>query len=238
MQRQQIIFIDGLPGSGKSTAAGEIGRRLRGSRIFLESQPDHPLLVGVPDQQGAAFADIHEVHSADSFAVAALQKLEGFLNTAKQDVHHVFESHPMQSTVRVLVQLDAPEAAIVKFWSDLQDRLELARPRLLYFQEHEPRQALAEIFRKRGPTWENYVVEAFARYPWTKARHLSGLDAVFMAIEAYSGLMDRLVASWRFPRLTLAARPQNYQQRTNVLVEWVCKSASVANSTRPGSMGD
>src|SRR5262249_16012645 len=159
MQRPQITFIDGLPGSGKSTAAAEHGRRLLGSRVFLESQPDHPLLVGVPDAQGAAFADIHEVHSPDSFPIPALQNLQGFLNTAKHGVQYVFESHPMQSTVRVLVQLDAPEATIVKFWSDLQDRLELAKPRLLYFQESEPRQAFEEIIRKRGPTWENYVVE-------------------------------------------------------------------------------
>src|SRR5262249_8340782 len=54
--------------------------------------------------------------------------LEGFLNAAQQDAQYVFESHPMQSTVRVLVQLDAPETMIVKFWSDLQDRLKLAKP--------------------------------------------------------------------------------------------------------------
>jgi hypothetical protein len=66
MRRPQIVFIDGLPGSGTSTAAAEIGRRLLGSRVFLESHPDHPLLVGVPDEQGAAFADIHEVHSPES----------------------------------------------------------------------------------------------------------------------------------------------------------------------------
>jgi hypothetical protein len=224
MQRPQIVFIDGLPGSGKSTAAAEIGRRLLGSRVFLESQPDHPLLVGVPDAQGAAFADVHEVHSADSLAVVALQKLEAFLNTAEKGVQYVFESHPMQSTVRVLVQLDAPETMIMKFWSDLQDRLEFAKPRLLYFHENHPRQALKDIIRKRGPTWENYMVEAFNRYPWTKVRNLSGVDALFAAIEEYSGLMDRLAASWRFPLLTLGARPQNYQQRTNTVIEWVGKS--------------
>ena len=227
MQEARIVFIDGLPGSGKSTAAIEVGRRFSGSRVFLESEPNHPLLVGVPDEQGAAFADIHEVHSAQSFAVAALQKLEGFLNAAQQDAQYVFESHPMQSTVRVLVQLDAPETMIMKFWSDLQDRLKLAKPRLLYFRENDPRQALEDIMRKRGPTWENYMVQAFSRYPWTKARNLSGSEAVFAAIEEYSGLMDRLAESWRFPLLMLTARPQDYQQRTNALIEWAGKLSSL-----------
>ena len=58
---------------------------------------------------GAAFADIHEQHSADSFATAALGRLDAFLTRAESGVLYVFESHPIQSTVRVLFQIDAPE---------------------------------------------------------------------------------------------------------------------------------
>jgi hypothetical protein len=221
MPRSQIVFIDGLSGSGKSTTAVEIGRRFLCSRVFLESQPGHPLLVGVPDERGAAFANIHEVHSVESFAAVALAKLEAFLKTAEDDVQYVFESHPLQSTVRVLRQLDAPETMVMEFWSDLQDRLEFAKPRLLYFQEDDPRQALIDIIRKRGPAWENYVVEAFNRYPWTRARNLSGIEAMFEAIGEYSALIDRLAALWRFPLLTLTARPQSYQERTKTLIEWL-----------------
>ena len=109
IQRRQILFVDGLPGSGKSTAAAEIGRRCPDSRVFREMHPNHPLLVGVPDRgMGAAFGTIHEVHTADSFATMALEKLDAFLEEAGSDVRYVFESHPLQSTVRVLFQLDAP----------------------------------------------------------------------------------------------------------------------------------
>jgi hypothetical protein len=55
---------------------------------------------------GAAFGTIHQVHTADSFATMALQKLDAFLETAGRDERYVFESHPLQSTVRVLLQLD------------------------------------------------------------------------------------------------------------------------------------
>jgi hypothetical protein len=77
--------------------------------------PDHPLLVAAPDQIGAAFAGIHEKHSADSFPAAALGKLDAFLKSAETDVLYVFESHPIQSTVRVLFQLDAPQTTILQF---------------------------------------------------------------------------------------------------------------------------
>jgi len=204
----QILFIDGLPGSGKSMAAEAVGRHLPHSRIFLESAPDHPLLAATPDRMGAAFADIHKIHSWDSFAAAALWKLESFLETAGRDVLHVFESHPIQSTVRVLFQLDAPQTSILQFWSDLQDRLAFLQPRLIYFQENTPLQAMKGIARKRGPAWESYLIEALKQSRWMHARTLSGAEGVYEMLVVYADLINRLAGLWRFPVLTLPARPQ------------------------------
>jgi hypothetical protein len=217
----QILFIDGLPGSGKSMAAEAVGRHLPHSRVFLESAPDHPLLAATPDRMGAAFADIHEIHSWDSFAAAALGKLESFLKTAGCDVLYVFESHPIQSTVRVLFQLDAPQTSILQFWSDLQDRLAFVQPRLIYFQENTPLQAMKDIARKRGPAWESYLIEALKQSRWMHARALSSAEGVYEMLVAYADLINRLAGLWRFPVLTLPARPQNYEVRTDAMIKWV-----------------
>jgi len=224
--RPQILFIDGLPGSGKSMAAKAVGGSVSDSRVFVESAPNHPLLVGTPDRMGAAFADIHEIHSADSFAAAALGRLESFLEGAGHDVLYVFESHPIQSTVRVLFQLDAPQTKISQFWSNLQDRLAMAQPRLIYFHERNPLQALKEINRKRGPTWESYLVEALEQSPWMRARALSGVEGADQMLVAYADLIDQLAELWRFPILKLPARPENYEARTDVLTKWVMVPAT------------
>ena len=221
IQRPRILFVDGLPGSGKSTAAREIGRRCSDSRVFLESHPNHPLLVGAPDGMGAAFGTIHQVHTADSFATMALQKLDAFLGNAGSDVRCVFESHPLQSTVRVLLQLDAPEPAVLKFWCYLQDLLAPVEPWLLYFRESDPGQAMEAIFRARGLAWQNYVIEALGQSPWMKERGLSGVSGVLEMFRHYAAFIDQLVESWRFPMLALVARPESYEGRTNALVEWV-----------------
>ena len=224
--RPQILFIDGLPSSGKSMAAKAVGGSVSDSRVFVESAPNHPLLVGAPDRMGAAFADIHEIHSADSFAAAALGRLESFLEGAGHDVLYVFESHPIQSTVRVLFQLDAPQTKISQFWSDLQDQLAMAQPRLIYFHERNPLQALKEINRKRGPTWESYLVEALEQSPWMRARALSGVEGADQMLVAYADLIDQLAELWRFPILKLPARPENYEARTDVLTKWVMVPAT------------
>jgi hypothetical protein len=223
--RPQILFIDGLPGSGKSMAAEAVGGYLS-SRIFLESAPDHPLLVGTPDRMGAAFADIHEMHSGDSFAAAALGRLESFLEIAGCDVLFVFESHPIQSTVRVLFQLNAPQTTILQFWSDLQDRLAFVQPRLIYFQESNPLQAVKKIARMRGPAWERYLIEALEQSPWMQARALSGVEGTDQMLVEYADLIDQLADLWRFPILKLPARPESYEARTDALTKWVMAPAA------------
>jgi hypothetical protein len=146
--------------------------------------------------------------------------LDSFLETAARDVPFVFESHPIQSTVRVLFQLDAPQIAIFQFWSDLQDRLAFAQPRLIYFQENNPRQAMKDIARKRGPAWESYLIEALKQSPWMHARALSGVEGVYEMLVEYADLIDGLAGLWRFPMLTLPARPEDYDVRTDALVKW------------------
>ena len=86
----------------------------------------------------------------------ALRKLDAFLENAGSEERYVFESHPFQSTVRVLLQLDASEPAILKFWSDLQDRLALVEPWLLYFRESDPGQAIEVMFQQRGLAFQSY----------------------------------------------------------------------------------
>ena len=216
----QILFIDGLPGSGKSTAAKAVGDRLPDCRVFAESAPNHPLLVGTPDAMGAAFANIQEVHSADSFANAALERLETFFKVARCDVLYVFESHPIQSTARVLFQLDAPQTAILQFWSDLQDRLAFAQPRLILFEEDDPLRAFETINRERGANWMQYVLEAFEHYPWMQARDLTGFQGINQMILAYADLLNRLADQWRFPMLKLPARPDSYELREDALTKW------------------
>ncbi len=219
--RPHILFIDGLPGSGKSMAAKAVGGYLPNSRVFGETAQNHPLLVAAPDRMGAAFADIHEIHSADSFAAAALGRLESFLESAGCDVLYVFESHPIQSTVRVLFQLDAPPTTILQFWSDLQDRLAFVQPRLIYFQESNPLQAIKEIAQMRGPTWESYLIETLKQSPWMQARALSGVEGADQMLVEYAGLVDQLADLWRFPMLKLPARRENYEARTDALTKWV-----------------
>src|SRR5712675_335823 len=121
---------------------------------------------------GAAFADIGESHSWDSFAAAALGKLEAFLESAGCDELYVFESHPIQHGAGAF-SVGRASNVDTTVWSDLQDRLAVAQPRLIYFQERDPLQAVKDIARNRGPAREAYLIDALKQSPWMHARALS-----------------------------------------------------------------
>jgi len=108
----------------------------------------------------------------------------------------------------------------LQFWSDLQDRLAFVQPRLIYFQENTPLQAMKGIARKRGPAWESYLIEALKQSRWMHARTLSGAEGVYEMLVVYADLINRLAGLWRFPVLTLPARPQKYEVRTDAMIKW------------------
>jgi len=120
----------------------------------------------------------------------------------------------------VLFQLDPSQTTILEFWSDLHDRLVFVQPRLIYFQENNPLQAVKEIARKRGPAWERYLIEALEPSPWMRARALSGVEGANQMLVEYADVVDQLAEFWRFPMLTLPARPENYEARTDALTKW------------------
>jgi hypothetical protein len=225
--RPHILFIDGLPGSGKSMAAEAVGGSLSNSRIFLETAPNHPLLVAAPDRMGAAFADIHKIHSGDSFAAAALGRLESFLESAGCDVLYVFESHPIyRARFGCFFSWTRRLRRCCGFGRILQDRLASAQSRLIYFRESNPLQAMKEIARKRGPIWESYLIEALKQSPWMQARALSGAEGAYEMLVEYANVINRLADLWRFPMLTLPARPENYEARRDALTKWIVGPAA------------
>jgi hypothetical protein len=73
----------------------------------------------------------------------------------------------------------------------------------------------------RGPAWESYLVEAFEKSPWMRARALSGVEGADRMFVAYADLLDQLAGLWRFAMLKLPARPESYKARTDALTRWV-----------------
>jgi hypothetical protein len=217
-------FIEGLPGSGKSSAAEFVATQLQVAKLpcklFQEMTPEHPLRVGELDEIGAAMADIHLRYKPQEFANLALAKYQALAKASA-----VFESFPIQSHLRVLFQMNASPKLLWSFWDELQETIATAHPRLIYFQESLRGETLRAATAKRGQEWLQYIVKALEPSPYAQAHGLVGPERITRMLDAYGEFSDEVATRWRYPKLVLESLPISYSDREGLIRDWIQASS-------------
>jgi hypothetical protein len=219
MRDTKLIFIDGLPGLGKTTTALWLAPRLRAAQanvnLLLESQPGHPLNVGgdslpAGDVTGDAF---FRHYTVESFIQESMDRWRSFVLSASSaadasaaDVITVLDSYPYQNAVRILLQLDAARERIEAYIDEVEALTASWRPALIYFAhldaEHMVRH-FSDIASQRGEAWRNYVITLMGQAPYAASHGLEGFDGVLAFLADYKQLTDALVERSRLPHVVL-----------------------------------
>jgi hypothetical protein len=213
MRDTKLIFVEGLPGSGKTTTVSWPASRLQSERLivnlFLEHQPEHPLNVGghlhpTGYTTGEAF---FRRYTSASFVQESLQRWQAFVHTALQaEAISVLDSYPFQNTVRLLLQLNATPDCIREYASQVEALVMPLQPVLMYFNHWDLIHAfhnLSHISAQRGKAWTDYVVDLVTHCPYAMARHLEGFSGALAVIRDYKQLTDSLLGQSRCPRIVL-----------------------------------
>ena len=213
MHDTKLIFVEGLPGSGKTTTASWLASRLHAERLlvrlFLEHQPEHPLNVGGtlhPSGETTGEAFFHR-YAPESFVDESLQRWQAFVRDALQtDAISVLDSYPFQNTVRVLLQLNATPDCLHAYARQVEALVLPLQPVLIYFTHRDLTQAfhhLSRISTQRGTAWTDYMVELVTHCPYAMARRLEGFSGALAVLSAYKQLTDSLLHHSHLPRLVL-----------------------------------
>ena len=213
MRDTQLIFVEGLPGLGKTTTASWLAARLRAEhlpvRLYLESQPEHPINVGgdlhpAGDVTGETY---FQRYRPASFIQESLQRWQAFVDDAMQaDAISVLDSYPFQNSIRILLQMDAALDDMREYAAQVETLVMPLRPALIYFSHRDMAhtiQHFSEIGAQRGEAWMDYVARLIARCPYGTARHLEGTSGVLAFIRDYKQLTDALLRESRLPRIIL-----------------------------------
>lgn len=216
----QIVLIDGLPGSGKSTACGKVTEDLKmlghQATSIYETQQDHPLHVIPTDETGAAWADIHLRIDADSFVSQSLERWKALLSD-KQRPTYVIESFPFQSFIRVLFQMDTPADRIQDHWNHWLETITGNQASFIYFKEPNPRELFEMACAVRGIEWTSYMCQSCEQMPYAHSRGWLGKNAVVGVLSEYAALIDQLVDAIPIPTLVVESQPQDYSQRDTTI---------------------
>jgi len=213
----RLIFVEGLPGSGKSTTAGHVVTRLRQvglvAQLIPEIQPDHPLNVGgeLHPAGRTTGEELFRRYTVEAYVAESLQRWQAFVASAGAvPVVNVLDSYPYQNAARVLLQLDSPTQTIQTYARDVEAMIRPLAPTLIYLQSGPGAEALAAASAARGPEWSAYVVALATNCPYALHRRLAGLEGAMAVLNAYDTLLHELLDSSGLPRLELEHCSQDW----------------------------
>jgi hypothetical protein len=218
MVEARIVFIDGLPGSGKSTTAQYVARELKQRRIpcrlLRERETDHPLNVGgdLHPSGSTTGARLFAAYTIDSFVEESLARWHAFVAEAMHSARvTVLDSYPFQNSLRVLLQMDADPVTLAAYQSSVEDAAAGLDPVLIYLDAGDAERTLRAIAEERGPAWTDYAIAVVTECPYASSRRLHGIDGAVAILHSYKLLLDECVARFRFPKLVLSSCHRPWQ---------------------------
>lgn len=210
MRSTKLVFVEGMPGSGKSTTAWRIADMLQGrgyaSKLYRERQPDHPLNVGGDTHPSGSCTgeEFYRSYSPEAFIKESLARWESFVaEMLCEKSIAVLDSYPFQNSARVLLQLDASFERISNYAAQVEALVAPLNPVLIYLESGDPAKAFCDTCKKRGAEWTDYVVQVVGGCPYAEARKLNGVSAVAELLTVYKKLSDILLEQSSVPRLIL-----------------------------------
>jgi thymidylate kinase len=186
-----VIFVEGVPGAGKSTTAQLLARQLafhgRPARWIYEEEAPNPF---VPEMPAAGF------RTWEDFGEAHVERWRAFareIAVAPETV--IVESFLLQRPVFTMLRRDASPTIIEALVNRFATTVAALRPRLVHLFHSDPERAWRAVAAKRGAAYVAGTVERSAEWPFIQSRGLAGLDGVLAYWRAHAALCDAMV-SW------------------------------------------
>ncbi len=194
LQELNIVFFEGVPGSGKSTQAQwiEVNLIRQGYDVCWRHEGDvqHPLNWWEPEPDfdfQTYLLDVENTmqHSRDRWRDFTQQVQQN--NTLT-----LLEAWPFLNCVSVFVMADVPESALFDYWSDIRKMLSPLNTKLIYFVQPDLRAALNRVNEIRGDAWQKNLYGLMERIPFCANRGLVGFECVATLWETHQAVIRRM----------------------------------------------
>ena len=200
----RIIFIDGLPGAGKTTMATWLAHELRtrgySACVVLEGDDPHPLHAFWT--WGDGFVEGEVISQPFDPAIFSERLIERFCAFVAElaSAHHigVVEAYPFQSVVRAHLRMGATPDDVTACFDEIVAVIAAASPLLVLIDHADARRLFTRTLAERGERFACYFIGSIERSPYGRKQRLAGLDGVLAFYETYAAEVERLVRRWPY----------------------------------------
>jgi hypothetical protein len=241
----QLILIEGMIGSGKTTTAMRVGdwleRQGENARVFCEGAADHPIRTRAEDRLRAAAgpqalgrpgssADGGAGSSPRAYADDQWRQLAERCLRDRQAI--ILEGSFLQNSVMPAFIDGAPGRTVNEIFTRVQRQAAPVEPLLVYLRPADIGAAIERVHRVRGEPWSSRNVAFVESSTWARRRNLRGQDAVVRLYQAWEPVAARLYSRYPFPKILLTD-PQRDWAATLARICAAVRSAQRGGKPRP-----
>jgi len=211
-----LVFVEGLPGSGKSTTAQWIAHEMevrgRPSRWIYEEEMPHPVL-GTMSGPYTSWKDL------------LTRRLSGWANFAAavraSEAVTVVDSTFLQSSVASMLRRNLEPDTILTYIERVADLVQPLDPALVYFFESDSDTAFRRICERRGMAWTLHHISTSDGMAWATARGLSGFDGLLAYWREHGRVCDAAVSCSRLRTLTVRSPIGDWTARRHLIAQFL-----------------
>ena len=151
--KTNLIIVEGLPGSGKSTTAAMIADELnkKGKKVICvdEGVGEHP----------ADYAD-YDFPDFETERTKILEKWRSFTEKSDKNTVYVFNCIFLQNPMcETMMRFGMDETASQNYISEISEIIKPLNPVIIYIDQPDVKKAIDHVIDERGNDWLNAVIE-------------------------------------------------------------------------------
>jgi len=219
MHKNKIIFVEGVPGTGKSTLAQFIAIQLEKNgfktKWYHEALDDH-FLNDLSIHLNNDNYSFKEGSDADTFIKTAIDLWKKAISKAEKEDKTLVVDAGLASMFLVLMFNDVPSETVKRAVKEFYPLFTSDSVVIQYYTNNENHSV--DIWNDRAQWAKKSVIKQVEEIPFVKRKHLKGEDALIFEQSKIQEFMTELINSFSIKKLRIEISERNYSSyRTQVL---------------------
>jgi hypothetical protein len=203
----KLVIVEGIMGSGKSTATQNIAHRLGACGIpaigITEWVDPHPIRF----DWNLPWTEMPPAELAKSGVAKWRSFVAGSLAAERIAI---VDGQLFHGNLTSLLLLEAGADLIAAYCREVVAIIKPLSPLLIYFHQDDVDSAIRVVSAQRGEKWVNYQVNWKLQSPYANRRGLAGLDGLISLYRQYRALTDQLFADLDIPKISIENSKQQW----------------------------